>query len=447
MNETLSTLIAFMGFLIIFSMLVKSVQEALKNILKLKAGVWERFFLNMYKREFSSAITEPADLPLEPFWKTVGKREFIGEFDNRLKRLNTMVAKADTVIKALKKELREAVAIADPVAEKTAFSSNIAEMADELKEVIGLKLDVLLKTYDRITGFKIKGFCGNIESFEREFSEFHSQQELSDEFVLQLHEKCDQLLKMINEVERKISDYRVQLENKADTWLAQVNEDYKRNMLKWTVIIGFVFVVFFNADAFTIYSALHSDPGARAVLVEKAMEITEKTHQTGTGEDLNALEAALRKGENKEAKTLIVSLSERLQKDFQLYKAADKANAAKKIREDAEKIGLETENAAGALKDKYGDLTSLYLELQKQSVDHHLAQLQDMKSANLPLGWGEDWKAFKAATGTEFMMRIISKIGGLLLTTFLITFGAPFWNDVLKAVVGVREATSNKALT
>jgi hypothetical protein len=444
MNETLSTLIAFIGFLIIFSMLVKSVQEALKNILKLKAGVWERFFLGMYKREFSSAITEPADLPLEPFWKTIGKREFIGEFDKRLKRLNTMVAKADTVIKALKKELCEVVAIENPVAEKAAFSSNISDMADELKEVIGLKLDVLLKTYDRITGFKIRDFCGNIESFERAFSEFQTQQELSDEFAVQLHEKCSQLLKMINEIERKISDYRVQLENKADTWLAQINEEYKRNMLKWTVIIGFAFVVFFNADAFTIYSALHSDPGARAALVEKAMAITEKTHQAGTGENLNALEAALRKGETEEAKTLIVSLSERLQKDFQRYKASDKADAAKKIGEDAAKMGMEAENVTVALKKQYGDLTSLYLELQKQSVDHHLDQLQDMKSANLPLGWSEDWKALKAATGAEFMMRVFSKIGGLLLTTFLITFGAPFWNDVLKAVVGVREVASKK---
>jgi galactitol-specific phosphotransferase system IIC component len=39
MNETLSSLIAFVGFLIVFSMLVQAVQEALKNLFKLKTGI------------------------------------------------------------------------------------------------------------------------------------------------------------------------------------------------------------------------------------------------------------------------------------------------------------------------------------------------------------------------------------------------------------------------
>ena len=52
MSDTLNALIAFVGFLMLFSILVTSLQEGLKNILNLKAGVWERFFIGIYKRNF-----------------------------------------------------------------------------------------------------------------------------------------------------------------------------------------------------------------------------------------------------------------------------------------------------------------------------------------------------------------------------------------------------------
>ena len=37
MNDTLNAVIAFVGFLMLFSMLVTSVQDGLKNLFKLKA--------------------------------------------------------------------------------------------------------------------------------------------------------------------------------------------------------------------------------------------------------------------------------------------------------------------------------------------------------------------------------------------------------------------------
>ncbi len=60
MNDTLNAVIAFVGFLMLFSMLVTSVQNGLKNLFKLKAGVWERFFLNLYERELLQA-SEPKE--------------------------------------------------------------------------------------------------------------------------------------------------------------------------------------------------------------------------------------------------------------------------------------------------------------------------------------------------------------------------------------------------
>ncbi len=63
MSDTLSTLIAFVGFLIVFSMLVQSVQESLKNLSKLKTGVWKRFFVNLYKKNFSPIEDRKEKIP------------------------------------------------------------------------------------------------------------------------------------------------------------------------------------------------------------------------------------------------------------------------------------------------------------------------------------------------------------------------------------------------
>jgi hypothetical protein len=71
-------------------------------------------------------------------------------------------------------------------------------------------------------------------------------------------------------------------------------------------------------------------------------------------------------------------------------------------------------------------------------------------SLDLPLGWTEDWpqlrSVFSAGGITHEAFRLVfKKVGGLLLTLILITFGAPFWNDVLGLLVGLKTAAFKKA--
>ena len=37
----------------------------------------------------------------------------------------------------------------------------------------------------------------------------------------------------------------------------------------------------------------------------------------------------------------------------------------------------------------------------------------------------------------------VNKVLGLLLTLFLIAFGAPFWNDVLNTLIGMKKTLGN----
>ena len=83
------------------------------------------------------------------------------------------------------------------------------------------------------------------------------------------------------------------------------------------------------------------------------------------------------------------------------------------------------------------------MELQKKSFDY---QLEGLYATNLPLGWVDDWKDFRSTVtdGNQRLILIFKKIGGLAITIFLITFGAPFWNDILNALVGITRTTFKK---
>jgi hypothetical protein len=62
------------------------------------------------------------------------------------------------------------------------------------------------------------------------------------------------------------------------------------------------------------------------------------------------------------------------------------------------------------------------------------------------VGWLADLKVFRAVPlgGKQRLILIFKKIGGLIITIFLITFGAPFWNDILSALVGITKTTFKK---
>ncbi|MGR9116916.1 MAG: hypothetical protein ACU85E_14225, partial [Gammaproteobacteria bacterium] len=73
-------------------------------------------------------------------------------------------------------------------------------------------------------------------------------------------------------------------------------------------------------------------------------------------------------------------------------------------------------------------------ECEKQA----LQRLNDLKTQladlGLPVGWrGVEWSEMTAGA-------VISKIFGWLLTTLALTFGAPFWFDVLNKFMSFRSA-------
>jgi len=446
MSETLSTLIAFIGFLIVFSMLVQAVQEGFKNVLKLKTGVWERFFINLYKKDFFSIEDRKEKIPDTKstlFWKR--KRisgKFIGEFDERLKRLKEIVGKSETLINNLKSSLNNVIKL-DPndTNIQKQILVEIKPLLDAMEQVAVLKLDVLLNIYDEFQNWKIKAVFRKIGTLIEANTKLRDNiMTFKKKEIIDFQKRCEELLNKIKEIEGMLSDYRFQIENNIDAWIAQVNEEYRRNMLLWTILTGFILVFIFNADSFNIYKYLSVDSKARAAIIQKVSETASKI-QKANADELNTIESALRQDKIDEAKDAILKLSKNLQEDFTLYEDMNNVEKIKNIVKEIEGLSAEElgkEQKLALLKDKEGDLSKLYLELQKLSIDYQLGHLTAL---DLPLGWTADYKEITSAKGNMLIYFAVKKIGGLTLTILLVTFGAPFWNDVLGALFGIKTMT------
>lgn len=425
MNETLSALIAFVGFLIVFSMLVQSVQEALKNLFKLKAGVWERFFLAVYKNDFQMEEI----LPETPFWERVRTKPFVGEFEQRLKRLKTIILKSDAAFKKIKKTLIEVTTldISKPESQKT-FLSRIEPLCEQLNQITDLKIESMLELYD-------KNKKGIINDLSEELKTFSSVCEVAEDISpMDIQPVCKKMLTTIRKLEAKISAYRIQIENKSDAWLVQLEGEYKKNMLKWTLIISLFSVVLLNADTFSVYQYFSVNSKAQELMVSNAASAVAEINRL-RAHDLNDIGTAIKNDEIKKARDEILAVSKQLINEFKTLADKRHTSIAEAIFNDTSAVEPNNQGDIPALKEQHGKLISLYVSLQKESINF---QLEGLSSTGLPLGWRNDWKAYRDAECTESQILVVKKICGLVLTIFLVSFGAPFWQNIMNALIGLK---------
>lgn len=435
MNDTLNAVIAFVGFLVLFSMLVTSIQDAIKNALKLKSRVWERFFINIYKNELSlkpRIDIKPKKIPTD----------FIGEFDKRLSRLKKIIMEANQLLKALKEALNNIVTIdmTAPDGQKK-LKRNMEKISDSLMNLTGLNLKSLLSIYDKFIENNIGKFYEQIDQFAERVPVL--EQSLSESMegkIVDFKKACSKLLESINTFETNLSNYKIQIEKKADAWLEQLGQEYKRNMLKWTLLIGLAFVLVFNADSFKIFNYLLHDVDAQKTITQKAVN-TVIVEQKSNAENLNSIQQSIGKGDHKATREPIKTLLRNMQTDYKNIGKKDRVVEIEKLQKEFAKLGENDSEAAEKTTALFNRIILLYANLQKETVNN---RLESITSVDLPLGWMDDIDKFKALSGGSLFFSICKKIGGLGLTWLLITFGAPFWKDVLNALVGIKKTVSKK---
>lgn len=440
MNETLSTLIAFVGVLIVFSMLTQAVQEAVKNLFTLKAGVWEEFLRRLYRREFDLRGTTPG--LLARMWGA-WSREPVDKFEARLNRLRDVVTQSTDLLRSARADLKQ---IGDCPGTSPDPRATVAPALQSLQATLAAiakqRLGAFFSVYSQIDQ---EGTLGKLEQSIKQFAQdriakFEAQAAGAAATALgELQAACAELSGAIDKTEKRLSEYKQLLEQRYDAFASEVDSQYRGHMLQITVWLGCAFVLIFNADAFSIYRQLSTSPQSRAVAVARAQDMA-KTGLASRSDALNDIHALLRDEKVDQASTAALAFCDSLGTDFTMLK--DEASASKatdiKARIQAATTKSDASDGGKALLAIEPEMTALYLGLNREAVETYV---RDVSALDLPLGWSQDWRSFKSTVGAGAILHALaSKLAGLLLTVFLITFGAPFWNDVLNALVGMKNA-------
>lgn len=511
MNETISALIAFVGILILLSTIVQSIQEALKNILKLRVGVWERFFIDLYSKETELHLGKASFATrlniylrrIKMYFKRIWSGNFIGEFDKRFARLKEKLITADNTFKMLKKNLRTIIDL-NPNSTDTPklIINQLRPLIEAIEQANKLALSKFLNIHEKLlknedfkvldeTIKKVKIQCNQIEHYRQSSIVYNT--------VTNFQSVCSNLLGAIEAVEDKISKYRVHTEQNIDSWIGRINEEYRQNMLKWTLVIGLIFVFSVNADTFTIYKYLQSDTKVQDKIAEKVKEL-KVVKQTADPDDLNKIHGFLKENNLQDAKKYSEGFLSKLESDYRTVGANDEADKIKQLKDSVIKIttGIneekdesnkerkaeesvkkivtgdsnESENKPEneikkqlesdekikrKLEESYAKIVDFNIRLAGVTIEKQMGGLTEL---DIPLGWTSDRQKLKileagkdATDASEEALKeaskkywgfILKKIGGLLLMALLITFGAPFWNDILKSLGGIKEIARRK---
>ncbi len=203
------------------------------------------------------------------------------------------------------------------------------------------------------------------------------------------------LLYLLDQSEGSLERFKAGVKNYYDEIMDHVTGWYKRHMQAWLLAVGLLIAMIFNANALRVYNRLSDDPELRATLVAQATRYVEQNRQL-----------------------LYDSLLLNLDPADQL----DSARLAQRI---------ESLNSA---------MDSLIR-----------GDLERLRSP-LGLGWERgllqpEWQVDPATTHwialpprLYFLYAIWDNLFGWLITALAICLGAPFWFDLLKKLVNIRNA-------
>jgi hypothetical protein len=182
------------------------------------------------------------------------------------------------------------------------------------------------------------------------------------------------LLILLQDAEDDLTKFRANIETWFNDAMSRVSGWYKRKAQIITLILAVLITGLTNADTIQIVNSLYNDPALRAAVAAQAQEFSKQ-----------------------QSKDVNPQTSEK------------------------------TASNAPSLTGEEGGQTSLSITATPRET--MIRALSNLRNLGIPLGWEampdkeEEWA---------------NKIIGLLLTTFAISLGAPFWFDILNRVAKIR---------
>jgi hypothetical protein len=485
MQENLDVLISFVVVIIALSMLLQIIVEAFKNFFRLRWYTYELFFKEVYLKYLVNQPVGKSGIStgdqqgwlrtiLDVFTKRKD-REKLGAVRDRLLNFGSSVSDLSKELIKVKKllletklslELKEDDEIRDMVIslpEKIGVPlSNIKAM--DLNDLFRIYFQVV-KKYHSALGPQIN--IDNIEKASKLFEKFDKViTKLPDEIDIKKAaiDCIDEILNGIAEIEAFIASYKIKIVDKIDSLLADLENMYARSISTWAFFIGLIMVTLLNADTILIYKTLKIDTVVRAGIMEQSKMLTEDIKMSSGAESINDLtinankiKATLKNGKKIELKkyesflneleALNKAVSENTEafnknrkKDFKINLPYDLSETTDYLKNEKDKITNAAKWTNEKIKEMGDHLDKACLRMTQNNFAFMAGILKSQKdlifSTDLPMGWGRNLQRLKDLN-SDFM-NYISKVIGLLVTAILISFGAPFWNEVLKSLLGLR---------
>ncbi|MDH4201021.1 MAG: hypothetical protein OEV66_11685 [Spirochaetia bacterium] len=257
------------------------------------------------------------------------------------------------------------------------------------------------------------------------------------------------------EIEEQLNRFKIRLTNNIDNWLKDLEKHYTVSIAKWNFLIALIFVIGINADAVQMFKTMQSDPVVKKYTLEKAEQLVKNISIKFNPNALNEIIGTgneIAKSRDDISPGLIHNFLDQrdkilagVEKDNERIQSEALRSRIKAIRE----IPLQTcetgasdmnktdciKNLKKHVEETTENIHAMYLTFESQAMKDQLSILQ---SEDMILGWSRTkWNEFCTLYNNS-AWAILSKIFGWLLTTVLISFGASFWNDLLKALLGIK---------
>jgi hypothetical protein len=230
-----------------------------------------------------------------------------------------------------------------------------------------------------------------------------------------------------------------------DTVTQSFEERYTRGMKTWSIVISFLVVAYLNASVFAVYKNVVTNSSLRNQLVQMGEERTKaneprlanaKEKVTKTAED--AAKAAEKAKETKaaadsaagtpnaEAKKAEAAKADQAKEDAE--KSAAAAKAAEKVTVESIKQDIEE------IRDEFAKLSGFgFQPLTWQGIRERFNNDLWFNKGRLDPKDETNWGGWVSRRGDDFMT-----LAGWIVMTFLLSVGAPFWEDTLESLFGVK---------
>ena len=492
MQGNLDVLISFVIVIVGLSVLVQIVVEMLKNLFKIRWGVYEKFLKELYKDYFfesavsatSAANTESLPTPSntkgqtkpQGFFGKIRDREKIGSITQRLRSLHDKVVsfigdlnKLKTTLVSFRKNLKDQRYQFDP----DSLRGLLNDLDVIRQRLLGKQFARLFEIYLQEVDQTIVDHFNNMIKAVKEIIDL----DINEDAVGKFTETIDELFEHIHSVEKFVQDYQTKISANIDNWLQDLSNRYSLSIAKISFFISCIVVIMLNADTIAIYRTFRAEPAIRQNLIQHSETFSKIMQPAVNADDVNELNSLaegitnkLKPNEKVPAEdyrkfvdhysSLASSQEQGAESYNQVYQKIEHSDRITiKLPYPPEKTPQEsfvqseklvkekkqlTQSEIAAIKSEINGavtrVTANYLAFQ-----HALVRNQNvlLHTTGLPLGWtGGRWDSTFGSLWS-FCVKFI----GLLITAILISFGAPFWNDVLKSLFGIRSLLRKQDLT